>query len=113
MACTERALLCIHLQRLASYTWPSSYNTFGLYYIHAGPSEAGQLGRPEPPHFSWKNLSLQQEFIVYSRVPRLTTTTPHYYHDDYAARGRESVHVVNINHVLPSGSWIVCVLFYL
>jgi len=23
-----------------------------------GPSEAGRLGRPKPPHFSWKNLSL-------------------------------------------------------
>ena len=34
---------------------------------YPGPSEAGRLGRPEPPHFSWENLSLQQEFIVYSR----------------------------------------------
>jgi len=24
----------------------------------SGPSEAGRLGRPEPPHFWWKNLSL-------------------------------------------------------
>ena len=60
------------------------------------PSEAGRLGRPEPPHFSW------QMFIVYSRVPRLTSTLRWL----RRARGRESVHVVNINHVLPSGSWI-------
>ena len=26
--------------------------------VCTGPSEAGRLGRPEPPHFSWKNLSL-------------------------------------------------------
>ena len=61
------------------------------------PSEAGRLGRPEPPHFSW------QMFIVYSRVPRLTSTLRW---SVRRARGCESVHVVNINHVLPSGSWI-------
>ena len=26
--------------------------------LTAGPSEAGRLGRPEQPHFSWKKLSL-------------------------------------------------------
>ena len=26
--------------------------------VGSGPSEAGRLGRPDPSHFSWKNLSL-------------------------------------------------------
>ena len=53
---------------------------------------------------------LQQQFIVYSQVPRLTSTLRL---TEACAWPHEFVHVVNINHVFPSGSWIVWVLFYL
>jgi len=56
-----------------------------------------------------------EKFVTIAGVHSiLSGATPHYYLAMIkAARGRESVHVVNINHVLPSDSWIVCVLFYL
>jgi len=56
-----------------------------------------------------------EKFVAIARVHSLLSgATPHYYLTMIkAAHGHESVHVVNINHVLPSGSWIVCVLFYL
>ena len=62
-----------------------------------GPSEAGRLGRLGRPHFSWLN------FVIIARVHRSLVPC-----DDWGVcvAGRESVLVVNINHVLPPGIWI-------
>ena len=65
--------------------------------LKPGPSEAGRLGRPEPPHFSrhyskssQSTLGCHASLVACDELRR--------------AHCRESVHVVNIIHVLPSAA---------
>jgi len=75
-------------------------------YVLAVEAENLFQGRPEPPHTSWKNLSLSKSSL--STLGCHASLIPRYLAMIEAVRGRESVQVVNFNHVYfrVPGLWV-------
>ena len=82
-AISRRLYNRVNLTSISSYCWASGKET-----ANTGPSEAGRLGRPEPPHFSPKEFILTCfRFLIQAANhahPERSEACPHVYlHFDF------------------------------